>query len=359
MDIAIAVLLVVLLVAVLLLLWDNRRQTEARLEAQRTELNQGLANTQQTLQQSIVATQQAFGQRIEGLDQRFSSMQSSITTAQSAAQETITRVDTRLGELSQASQRILEVGKDISALQDILKPPKLRGGFGELLLENLLGQILPSEHFHLQYRFRNGTIVDAAIQLVHGIVPVDSKFPLESFSRMLATATDEERSRLRRDFLREVRGHVDAVAKYILPDEGTLEFALMYIPAENVYYETIVKDDVEGAGPSLASYAMERHVFPVSPSTFYAFLMAIAYGLKGLQVEERAKEIIGHLQRLDGDFKRFRREFDILGGHISDAKNKYDKLGPQAERFGERLAQPLHARWTELAPGEQLELPPG
>lgn len=353
MEIAVVVVLMLLLVAVLFLLWDNRHQTET----QRAELNQNLANTQQALQQSLAVSQQAFNQRIEGLDQRLSTVQSNLTESLSATQNTIKGVGEQLGSLDRATQRMLEVGQDISALQDILRPPKLRGGFGELLLENLLAQILPAANFDTQYTFRNGTMVDAVIHLGPGMVPVDSKFPLESFTRILAADSDEERARLRREFLREVRGHVGAVTKYIMPDEGTFDFALMYIPAENVYYETIVKDDMEGAGPSLASYALERHVIPVSPSSFYAYLQAIVLGLKGLRVEAQAKEIIAHLQRLQKEFGHFHSEFETLGGHVGRAKNKYDELHTVAERFGERLAQPLHSQVPELPPGEDLQLP--
>ena len=193
MEIAVVVMLVALLGAVLFLLWDSRRQTGARLDAQRAELNQALANTQQ-----------AFGQRIEGLGLRLDTMQSSLASSLSAQQDTLKTVGQQLGGLTQLAQQWLEVGKDISTLQDILKPPKLRGGFGELLLDNLLAQILPIAHFDTQYTFQNGVKVDAVIHLGPGMVPVDSKFPLESFTRMLTAASDEERTKLRRDFLREI-----------------------------------------------------------------------------------------------------------------------------------------------------------
>jgi DNA recombination protein RmuC len=152
---------------------------------------------------------------------------------------------------------MLDVGRNISSLQDILKPPKVRGGFGEMLLERLLAEILPEKNYTTQHRFANGVQVDAAIHVGGSVVPVDSKFPLESFHRMMQTETDEERAALRRDFVRAVRGHIDAVTKYILPDEGSLPFALMYIPAENVYYEVIVKDDLADSHANLCAYALE------------------------------------------------------------------------------------------------------
>ncbi|MEE8369842.1 MAG: DNA recombination protein RmuC, partial [Dehalococcoidia bacterium] len=250
-----------------------------------------------------------------------------------------------------SATQILEVGKSISGLEDILKPPKMRGELGEMLLERLLAQILPAAHYTFQRRFQSGEVVDAVIDLGVAQVPVDAKFPLESFTRMIAADTDEERARLRREFVRAVRGHVDAVAKYIRPDEGTFDFALMYIPAENVYYETIVKTELELAGGSIQEYALERRVIPVSPNSFYAYLQVIVLGLRGMHVERRADEILGRLGRLKNDYVRFQQEYGVLGRHLTNAKNKYDEVDKAMERFGDRLELPL----AEAA--EQVALP--
>jgi DNA recombination protein RmuC len=184
--------------------------------------------------------------------------------------------------------------------------------------------------------------VDAAIHLGDAVVPVDSKFPLEAFNRMIKAESDEERASMRRDFVRAVRGHVDAVAKYILPDEGSLPFALMYIPAENVYYEVIVKDDLGEGQVNLCAYAMERRVIPVSPSSFYAYLQAILIGLKGMQVEAHAQEIIRHVERLSGDFARVRKDFGTLGSHLKNASDRYSDLDRAVNKFGDRLQLTIH-----------------
>lgn len=252
----------------------------------------------------------------------------------------VTDVQTNLAKIEESNKRIYEVGKDISSLQEILRAPKLRGGLGELFLVDLLSQILPPEHFELQHTFKSGEKVDAVVKLGDGLVPVDSKFPLENFQKTIQAETEEDKKYFRKQFTSDVRKHIDSVAsKYILPDEKTYEFALMYIPAENIYYETIIKDEQLPDAKSISSYALERKVIPVSPNTFYIYLKTILLGLRGMKIEEKALEIIRSLQRLRGDFLRFREDFSKLGTHISHAKSSYDSAEKRMERFGEKLGQ--------------------
>jgi DNA recombination protein RmuC len=287
------------------------------------ELGQLLGQVQLRLKENadmLNQTQQSLGERLDNAARVVGSVQRS------------------LGGLEEANRRIYEVGKDIASLQEILRAPKLRGGLGEFFLEELLGQILPAEHFTAQYRFRSGERVDAVIKLGDSMVPVDAKFPLENFKRMLEATGDEERGRAKRQFGADVRKHVDAVAaKYILPDEGTYDFALMYIPAENIYYETIVKDDAPEER-SLSSYALSKHVIPVSPNSFYAYLQAIVLGLKGMKIESRAKEIVGYLGRLQGDFNKFHDEFALLGKHLGHTQASFQVAERRLEQLGQRLA---------------------
>jgi DNA recombination protein RmuC len=228
------------------------------------------------------------------------------------------------------------VGKDISSLQEILRAPKIRGGIGEFLLSDLLSQILPAKHFSLPYSFKSGERVDAVIHLAERMVPVDSKFPLENFRKLLET--DSDRKAYRRRFISDVKSHINAIAeKYILPDEGTLPFALMYIPAENVYYETIVKDQNAEDGKSLADYSMQKRVIPVSPNTFYLYLQTIILGLKGLEIEKSAGEIISSLGRLKVDFDRFARDFGLIRTHLRHASSCYDSADRNLQRFEDKL----------------------
>jgi len=240
-----------------------------------------------------------------------------------------------LGELTQRTKEIQEVGKNISSLQDLLRAPKFRGGFGELLLERLLADILPRDNYSLQYRFRNGETVDAVIRIGGNLVPIDSKFPLEDFERVVAAQSEEEQLALRRQFTRTIKKHVDDVTKYILPDENTFDFALMYIPAENVYYETILRGHTEES--EIYSYSLQKRVIPVSPNSFYAYLQVIILGLKGLHIEKTAREILGHLGRLQGDLADFQEDYATLGTHIGHAARKYDEAERKLTRLGDEL----------------------
>jgi DNA recombination protein RmuC len=171
-------------------------------------------------------------------------------------------------------------------------------------------------------------------------VCVDSKFPLESFRRYLSAQGDDAKRAARRQFAGDVKKHVDSIAsKYILPDESTFEFALMYIPAENVYYETIIKDEEFGEEKSIGGYALGKRVIPCSPNSFYAFLQAIVLGLRGMQVEKSALEIIENLSRLRGDFEKFNENFELVGKHLNNARVNFESAEKRLEKFGEKLGQ--------------------
>jgi DNA recombination protein RmuC len=294
------------------------------------------------VRQSLESTDQILSQRLD------------------SAGKAVSDVQTNLARLEESNKRIYEVGKDISGLQDLLKAPKIRGGIGEFLLGDLLSQILPSKHFSLPYTFKSGERVDAVIHLADRLVPVDSKFPLENFRKMLEADSDPDKKVYRRKFVSDVKSHIDAIAgKYILPDEETLPFALMYIPAENVYYETIIKEQDAEDGKSIASYSMQKKVIPVSPNSFYLYLQTIILGLKGLEVEKNAEEIISALGRLRVDFDKFTRDFELIRTHLRRVNACYDSADRKLQRFGDRLervaSEPSGKEDSATSSAEEIE----
>ncbi len=338
-------------------LFQNRQEDQSLLLMQQ-QIDQLRVQFGQVLDNSTQLIQQQLGQMIGHVNDRLKenaevlqSTQQTLGERLDNAARVVGHVQKSLGGLEEANRKIYEVGKDIASLQEILRAPKLRGGLGEFFLEDLLAQILPAHHFTTQYSFRSGEKVDAVIKLGGSLVPVDSKFPLENFKRIVESTGDDEQARARKQFGADVRKHIDAIsAKYILPDEGTYDFALMYIPAENVYYETIIKDDSLG-DRNLSQYALSKRVIPVSPNSFYAYLQAILLGLKGLKIEERAKEIIQYLSRLQGDFSKYREEFGLVGKHLTHAQASYQSAERRLEQFAQKLLS------ADGDPVERLEKP--
>lgn len=324
---------------------DSSSQTmwglmQQQIEKLREQVSDGLARniSQLTQQQDAINTQ------LRGItDQVNRQLQSSsgeISKRLDNAARVIGDVQKNIGELSEASRRIFEVGKDIATLQEILQPPKLRGGLGEQFLGELLSQILPAEFFTLQYQFSSGERVDAAVRLGERLVPIDSKFPLDNFKRIIECKTEEERKAYQKTFYRDVKKHIDDIAsKYILPQEGTYDFALLYIPAENVYYETITKDEAFGEEKGIFNYALKKKVIPVSPNSFFAYLQVIVFGLRGLKIEKDAQRILDSLAGLNKELEGFQGDFQLIGRHMSNAMSKFEDARRRLDKFNLKLEQ--------------------
>jgi DNA recombination protein RmuC len=290
-------------------------------------------------------------QALASLNDHLIRSQGNINQQLAGTQKVISEVHQKLGSLSEATRNIQEIGKDISSLQEILQAPKLRGNLGEYLLEDLLKQILPGNNYAMKHSFLNGTQVDAVIKLAGSVIPIDSKFPLESFQRIIAAEAPADKARFKKEFVKTVKARIDEIAsKYINPNEGTFDFALMYIPAENVFYEMIVTDGVTDKSYEIFHYAIRRHVIPVSPNSFYSYLMAIAYGLRGFRIEQQAKTIIGELAKVQDAFSAYSEDFTLLGKHIKNAAGKFDDCQKKADRFSERVSRITEAA---LEPGEE------
>jgi len=276
-------------------------------------------------------------------------MTSTLDRRLESTSKTASEIHHQLGQLGRANEEILARANDLKRLEQALRPPKARGGFGELLLANLLRDRLPPDAYELQYGFRSGERVDAVIK-VDRLVPVDAKFPLDNFERLVEAESDEHRVLAEKAFARDLKIHVDAIAdKYIRPDEGTYDFALMYLPSEGVYYELVC-----GKTGALLSYAHEKRIFPVSPTTFTSQLQVIALGLKGMQIEQRAHEVMAYCAQLENDFGRFRDDFQVVGKHLGHAQSKYSEAERRLDRFEGKLDRA--ADWDE-ALVESVEAP--
>ena len=265
-------------------------------------------------------------------------------------------IQNKIGAIEEAARGMSEFQKSVKSLQDTLQAPKLRGNLGEYLLEDLLEQILPAENYKIKYTFKDGTQVDGAIILAGGIVSIDAKFPLESFQRMLNAENDSDKKTAKKQFIDSVKNRIDEVAeKYIKPAENTFDFALMYIPAENVYYEIIIKDLSLEDPYQIFNYAIEKHVIAVSPNSIYSYLMAIAHGLKGLKIEQNAKLIMGELAKLQGQVIEFNKSFALVGVHIRNTGKKYDEASKKLDKLSEGVGAIMDSKSDIVAKKRMLE----
>ena len=250
------------------------------------------------------------------------------------AAEVIRDVGKEVGQMS-------EIGRSMKELQDFLKSPKLRGNIGEQILKDLITQIFPKNSFHLQHRFKTGDIVDAAIQTDAGILPIDAKFPMENFQKMVKATTEEEINSFRKEFSRDIKKHIDAIAKkYILPDEGTMDFALMYVPSEAVFYELVNMDE-------LIEYARAQRIYIVSPSTLYAHLQTILLSFEGKKLESQSKEVFRLLRALQIDYEKVNDSLDTLGKHIGNASNQFSNVNKGFAGLGQKLDSAKHLKQQE------------
>ena len=240
------------------------------------------------------------------------------------AARVIGAVQKNIGEMS-------EIGRSMRDLQEFLQSPKLRGNIGEQVLKELLGQMLPKQSFNLQYAFKSGAIVDAAIKTEAGIIPIDSKFPMENFRKMHSAKLESEKKIAERDFVSDVKKHIDDISKkYILTAEGTIDYALMYVPSESVYYEIVNNS-------TLFDYSSKTRVLPVSPMTFYAYLRAILMGFEGQKISQHANKILAGLRSIQKEYEKVGENLDTLNKHVTNASNMMGQVDNGFSKLGEKI----------------------
>lgn len=311
------VLIVAGLVVALFVTLNRLKQDKAPgVELLKTDITE-LNRTIQNLQESV-------GDKLE---RNAATMQTSLQKQLSESVKLVNDVSQRLTKLDETNRRVVDVADELKTLQNVLQNPKQRGVFGEYYLESVLSNILPTKNFQMQYKFKNGVIADAVVILDKGqILPVDSKFSLENYNRMVAAGTKSERE----DWLKKVRadlkGRIDETSKYILPAEKTMDFAFMFIPSESLYYDLLIGDVGTGSSArDLIEYAFrEKHVVIVSPTSFMAYLQTVLQGLRSLQIEEQAKDIQVQVGKLGSHIGKFNEYMTKLGNSLGTTVGHYN-----------------------------------
>lgn len=335
---------IVLLVAGLiiggLVAWVMKRPASAT--------DQYLQQLHQSLAERIDAATKHMDTRLRENAHAINESKSFLADRVSSSEKTAREVSTKLGELGQATAALHKTNEEISTFQQMLSHPKVRGSFGEVLLANLLSDVLPSDRYKLQFTFRtSGDIADAIIKLQDGyIVAIDAKFPLANYETYIHEPDEQAKLRARKEFLRDIKKHIKDISnKYISPEEKTLDYAFMYIPIEGVYYETMVHQstaktsDNATTPPELWEFSLQSKVVPVSPNSFLAYLQTVLIGLRGMKIQEQAKEILESLGQVRHDFASFAKDYSMIGTHLTNAKNRYDDSARSLDKFSNRMDQ--------------------
>lgn len=279
----------------------------------------------------------------EALLEWLKTMQSSVNTSSNNMVKTLQENSKQLNERLDNTARVIkdvekevgqmsEIGRSMRELQDFLKSPKLRGNIGEQVLKDLISQMFPKNSFFLQYEFKSGEKVDAAIKTDAGILPIDSKFPMENFQKMVKATEKQEKDMYEKEFIKDIKKHIDAISKkYIIPAEGTMDFALMYLPSESIYYEVVNQLDV-------LEYARNLRVYMVSPSTLYAHLQTILLSFEGKKIESKSKELFALLRSIQIDYRKVDENMSVLGKHINNAFSQFGNVSQGLSSLGQKLS---------------------
>jgi DNA recombination protein RmuC len=301
------------------------RALDARLDAVTGEMNRTFAHALQQATQSLTGSIGTVREETRAI-----------------IQEKFVQVTERLGDLKATNERIMEFSRSLDEFQRMLQSPKLRGDFGEFTLEQMLRDLLPAEHWESQAPIGSAR-VDALIRTPHGALCIDCKFPLDNFRRALDATDPAARDAAMKLFYADVRGRIDEIADRYVSPPLTLEVAFMFVPAENVYYELIGR-------PELLSYGRERKVVPVSPNTMYAYIQVLAVGFRGMKIQDEARRVQEILADLGTRFGKFQDHFNMIGKHLENAKNQFDRALRDVERFDATLQGVKIGRLEEIQP---------
>jgi DNA recombination protein RmuC len=276
------------------------------------------------LTRSITAMNQNVGDKLE---RSSNTVQTSVQKQLGESAKLVADVTQRLAKLDETNRRVVDVADELKTLQNVLQNPKQRGVFGEFYLQSVLENVMSTGQFQMQYKFSDGEIVDAVIFLQKGqILPIDSKFSLENYNRMIEATDKAERDRLLLKVKMDLKGRIDETSKYIRPSENTMDFAFMFIPSESLYYDLLINNvGTGGSSRDLIEYAFrDKRVIIVSPTSFMAYLQTVLQGLRSLQIEEQAKDIQIRVGKLGLHIGKFEEYMQKLGGALGTTVNHYN-----------------------------------
>jgi DNA recombination protein RmuC len=299
-------------------------------------LNQGRQNDQ-VLMEWLKSMQQSLEKTHSLVNMSLSQNNKNVTDTLSRSTEVINqRLDnasTVVAEVSRELARMSELGQSIKDLQFMIQSPKLRGNLGEEILADMLGQVFPKSSFYLQHTFKSGVRVDAAIRTMAGIVCIDAKFPMENYQKKLKAETQKEKLGFEKLFISDVKKHIkDISTKYILVDEGTVDFAFMYLPSESVFQEI-------SNYPEIIADARSKRVYPVSPNTLYAHLQTILLSFEGQKIESKARMVMGQIKAIQKEHLKLEENLQILGRHLTNASSQFNNASQQLTHLGAKITQ--------------------
>lgn len=336
MSLSLIIVLIVLVAALLWLVFDLKRKTE------NNQADEKLVSVLERLallsQQNSMLSEQNRELR-QTMDNKLSETHRATQAQMGQSARQIADVVAGITKLEETNKQVINFSAQLQSLQDILKNTKQRGILGEYFLETTLKNVLPPDNYKMQYKFKDGEIVDAVVFVGKNIVPVDSKFSLENYEKIMNAANENDREKYEKLFKQDLKNRIDETSKYIRPEEDTMEFAFMFIPSETIYYDLLMRSSQVNSA-DLIEYAFnQKHVIIVSPTNFLAYLQTVLQGLRAFKIEENAKEIRMNVEKLGKHIVAYEEYFKKLGNNLGTTVNSYNAAYKELGKIDKDVAK--------------------
>ncbi|PIR95177.1 DNA recombination protein RmuC [Candidatus Falkowbacteria bacterium CG10_big_fil_rev_8_21_14_0_10_37_6] len=348
MDIFLIILVIILIAALIaqFLMLQKKMATNDKDDQSFVMMQQQLNNIANIMDTKLSevhkSNQEQYGKTTGIMSSVTNQAQKMLSDIHDQSQKAISSVTEKLTKLDETNRRVVDFAAQLQSLEDILKNPKHRGILGEYQLEMVLKNVLPPAAYKLQYEFSDGDIVDAAIFVKDKIIPIDSKFSLENYNRIVQEKNPANRAKLEREFKSDLKKRIDETAKYIKPNQNTMDFAFMFIPAEGIYYDLLINQvgAIKVNTRDLIEYAFrDKHVIIVSPTSFHAYLQTVLQGLRALQIEESAQEIRKNVEMLQKHLLSYNDYLQKLGGHLGTTVGAYNNAYKEFKKIDKDVAR--------------------